>query len=201
MSELAFLSPANASVPLRTPMAGVHHAALREQDGWLVPDYPPPGDARVWVSDVSWLGKVELRGTAAELDVAVGVEQPGETRRDGEAWFARLTPTRALVICPPGETSTRLASLGAGAVDLTCGVAAVRIGGPARLDLLARVSELDGRPRSLPAGAVVSGPVAECAGIVINEGDTLLLLAGWDYGAYLWDAVLDLGEPLAVVAA
>ncbi|MGZ4200844.1 MAG: hypothetical protein ACXVRH_02165, partial [Thermoleophilaceae bacterium] len=109
--------------------------------------------------------------------------------------------TRALVICPPDETAARLAALGAGAVDLTCAWAAVRIGGPARLELFARVSELDGRPRSLPAGAVVSGPVAECAGIVINEGDTLLLLAGWDYGAYLWEAVLDLGEPLAVVAA
>ena len=201
MSDLGFLSPMNASVPRRTPMAGAHHTELRERDGWMLPDYPPPGDAAVWVSDVSWLGKVELRGTPAEVDLGSGLDGPGATRRDGEAWIARLTPTRALVLCPPDETAARLTALGPGAVDLTCGWAAVRVGGPARLDLFARVSDLDGRPKSLPEGAVVSGPVAECAGIVLNEGDTLLLLAGWDYGAYLWEAVLDLGEPLGVVTA
>ena len=201
MNEIAFLSPTRASVPLRTPMAGVHTAPLRERDGWLLPDYPPAGDARVWVSDASQLGKIELRGSAVELDVAAGVEEPGSTRRDGEAWIARLTPTRALVLCPGDEVDARLAALGSDAVDLTCGWAAVRVGGPARLDLFARVSDLDARPRSLPAGAVASGPVAECAGIVLNEGDALLLLVGWEYGAYLWEAVLDLGEPLGVVAA
>ena len=201
MSEIAFLSPTRATVPLRTPMAGVHTATLRERDGWLLPDYPPAGDARVWVSDASQLGKIELRGSAVELDVAAGVEEPASTRRDGEAWIARLTPTRALVVCPGDEVDARLAALGSDAVDLTCNWAAVRVGGPARLDLFARVSDLDARPRSLPAGAVALGPVAECAGIVLNEGDALLLLVGWEYGAYLWEAVLDLGEPLGVVVA
>jgi sarcosine oxidase gamma subunit len=202
MSEIAFLSPTLASgVPLRTPMAGLHTVPLRERDGWLLPDYPPAGDAPVWVSDASQLGKIELRGSSPELDVAAGVEDSGATRRDGEAWVARLTPTRALVLCPGDEVEARLAALGPGAVDLTCGWAAVRVGGPARLDLFARLSDLDARPASLPAGAVRSGPVAECAGIVLNEGDALLLLVGWEYGGYLWEAALDLGEPLRLVAA
>jgi hypothetical protein len=198
VSEIAFLSPTRAvDVPLRTPMAGLHTVPLRERDGWLLPDYPPAGDAPVWASDASQLGKIELRGASPEL----GLDEPGSTRRDGEAWIARLTPTRALVLCPGDEVASRLGALGPGAVDLTCGWAALRLGGPLRLDLFARVSELDARPRSLPAGTVVSGPVAECAGIVVNEGDALLLLVGWEYGAYLWEAVLDLGEPLGVVAA
>jgi sarcosine oxidase gamma subunit len=201
MSELAFLSPTRATVPLRTPMAGAHTAPLREREGWLLPDYPPAGDARVWISDASQLAKIELRGTALELDVAAGVEELGATRRDGEAWVARLTPTRALVLCPSDEMSTRLDALGSGAVDLTCGWAAVRVGGPQRLDLFARLSDLDVRPASFPAGAVASAPVAECAGIVLNEGDALLLLVGWEYGAYLWHAALDMGEPLGVVPA
>jgi sarcosine oxidase gamma subunit len=202
VNEIAFLSPTRAvDVPLRTPMAGLHTAPLRERDGWLLPDYPPAGDAPVWVSDASQLGKIELRGSALELDVATGVEEPGSTSRDGEAWIARLTPTRALVLCPGDEVEARLSALANGAVDLTCGWAAVRLGGPARLDLFARASELDARPRSLPAGAVVSGGVAECAGIVLNEGDALLLLVGWEYAAYLWEALLDLGEPLGVVPA
>jgi sarcosine oxidase gamma subunit len=202
MSEIAFLSPTSAvGVPLRTPMAGLHTVPLRERDGWLLPDYPAAGDAPVWMSDASQLGKIELRGSSLEIDAATGVEESGATRRDGEAWIARLTPARALVLCPGDEVATRLSALGPGAVDLTCGWAAVRVGGPARLDLFARASELDGRPRSLPAGAVLCGGVAECAGIVLNEGDALLLLVGWEYGAYLWEALLDLGEPLGVVAA
>jgi hypothetical protein len=198
VSEIAFLSPTRAAgVPLRTPMAGLHTVPLRERNGWLLPDYPPAGDAPVWVSDASQLGKIEVRGPSLD----VGVDEPGSTRRDGEAWIARLTPTRVLVLCPGDEVQTRLGALGGAAVDLTCGWAAVRLGGPLWLDLFARVSELDGRPRSLPAGAVVSGPVAECAGIVVNEGDALLMLVGWEYGAYLWEAVLDFGEPLGVVPA
>jgi sarcosine oxidase gamma subunit len=202
MSEIVFLSPTLArDVPLRTPMAALHTAPLRDRDGWLLPDYAPAGDAPVWISDASQLGKIEVRAPSTELDAAVGVEDWGATRRDGEAWVARLTPTRALVLCPGDEVVARLASLNAAAVDLTCNWAAVRVGGPQRLDLFARLSDLDGRPKSLPAGAVVSGPVAECAGIVLNEGDALLLLVGWEYGAYLWEAALDLGEPLGVVAA
>jgi sarcosine oxidase gamma subunit len=135
------------------------------------------------------------------VDSATALDSPGTTRRDGDAWVARLTPTRALVLCPTDELEARLEALGNGAVDLTCGYAAVRVGGRRRLDLFARVSDLDARPRSLPAGAVASAPVAECAGIVLNEGDTLLLLVSWEYGAYLWEALLDLGEPLRVVPA
>jgi hypothetical protein len=199
--NLAFLSPTLATVPLRTPMAAAHSAPLREQNGWLLPDYPAPGDAPVWISDASHLGKLELRGTAAELDASTGLDRPGVTRRDGEAWICRLTPTRALVLCPCDEIDARLTALGPAAVDLTCGYAAVRVGGPRRLDLFARASQLDPRPQSLPEAAVLSGAVAECAGIVLNEGDSLLLLVNWEYGAYLWETALDCGEPLGVVAA
>ena len=198
---LEFLSPTRATVPLRTPMAGEHTAPLRQQDGWLLPDYPPPGDAPVWISDASHLGKVELRGSAAELAASTGLDRPGTTRRDGEAWICRLTPTRALILCPCDELDARLAALGQAAIDLTCGYAAVRLGGPQRIDLFARLSELDPRLQSLPEAAVLSGAVAECAGIVLNEGDSLLLLVGWEYGAYLWETALDCGEPLGVVAA
>jgi hypothetical protein len=198
---LAFLSPTRATVPLRTPMAGGHTAPLHDQGGWLLPDYPPPGDAPVWISDASHLGKIELRGSEEQLDASTGLDRPGTTRRDGEAWVCRLTPTRALLLCPCDELDVRLDALGQAAIDLTCGYAAVRLGGPRRVDLFARVSELDPRPQSLPEAAVLSGAVAECAGIVLNEGDSLLLLVGWEYGAYLWETALDCGEPLGVVAA
>jgi hypothetical protein len=43
------------------------------------------------------------------------------------------------------------------------------------------------------------GSIARCPGIVVNEGaGCVLLLVGWEYGAYLWETVLDAGAPLGI---
>jgi sarcosine oxidase gamma subunit len=177
--SLAFLTP--AGVLLRTPMDGLHRAAgaqMEERDGWAVAVYPER-DAPVWVADVSMLRKVELRAPADVLD-----------ERNGAL---RLTPTRALVLGDAGDGSAD------GALDLTCAWAAVRIGGAQVRELFARVSALDVRPKSFAAGAVMMGSVARCPGIVLNEGDDrLLLMVGWEYGAYLWETALDAGAPLGI---
>jgi sarcosine oxidase gamma subunit len=188
-AELAFLSPTAASgAQLRTPMDAAHVAAgarIEERDGWRIGVYPDT-EAPVWVADVSQIGKVELRGADA-ADVA-----NGDT-------VLRLTPRRALVLCAPGATAERLAALGPAALDVTCVYAAVRIGGPLVRDLFRRVSALDIRPKSCPDGAAMTGSIARCPGIVVNEGgDRFLLMAGWEYGAYLWETVLDAGDPLGI---
>jgi sarcosine oxidase gamma subunit len=189
-AELAFLSPtATSGAPLRTPMDGAHVAAgarIEERDGWRIGVYPGK-DAPVWVADVSQIGKVELRGADAG-DVA-----NGDT-------VLRLTPRRTLVLCAPGATAERLGALGPAALDVTCVYAAVRIGGgPLVRDLFRRVSALDIRSRSFPDGAAMMGSIARCPGIVVNEGgDRFLLMAGWEYGAYLWQTILDAGDPLGI---
>jgi sarcosine oxidase gamma subunit len=177
---LAFLSPAAAldGVPLRTPMESAHLAAgarIEERDGWRVAIYPE-ADAPVWVADLSQLGKFELRGAAS-------------VNGDG----LRLTPTRTLVLGePPG-------ALGPEAIDVTSVYTAVRVGGPEVPALFGRISALDIRPRSFPAGGVMLGSIARCPGIVVNEGaGRLLLMVGWEYGAYLWETVLDAGAPLGI---
>ena len=163
MSAFDFLSPGLATVELQAAAGGGERA----------------GDG-VWVRDVSLaLGKVDVRGEAA----AFGLDAPGVSRTDGDARLCRLTPLRGLVLCPPGDVP-RWAADG---VDVTCAYAALRLGGERRLDLFRRISDLDVRPRAFAPDAVASAPVAGCAGIVVNEGDTLLLLAGWEYGAYLWE--------------
>jgi hypothetical protein len=176
-AALDFLSPAAVEgAPLRTPMDALHVAAGAEirvaGDGWRVAVYPEVG-APVWAADVSQIGKVETRGDGG----------------DG----LRLTPTRTLALGPvPAE-------LGPQTLDVTCVYAAVRIGGPRVRELFGRISALDTRPRSFPDGAVMMGSIARCPGIVINEGGgRLLLMVGWEYGAYLWETVLDAGAPLGV---
>jgi hypothetical protein len=172
--SLAFLSPA-AGVALRTPMEALHTAPVAEREGWRVAQYPDTG-AEVYAADVSQLPKFELRGSTEEIEQAVA------------RGMMRLTPTRALAFDPA-----------AGALDLTCAYAAVRISGRRVRELFGRLSALDIRPRNFPDGAVMMGSVARCPAIVLNEGgNRLLILVGWEYGAYLWETVLDAGAPLAI---
>jgi sarcosine oxidase gamma subunit len=75
----------------------------------------------------------------------------------------------------------------------------VRIGGAQVRELFARLSALDVRAKSFPPGLVMMGSVTRCPGIVVNEGDDrLLIMVGWEYGAYLWETVLDAGAPLGI---
>jgi glycine cleavage system aminomethyltransferase T len=175
VSALAFLSPgAVEGAPLRTPMEAAHLAAgarIEEHDGWRVAIYPE-ADPPVWAADVSQLTKTERAANGDGL---------------------RLTPTRTLVLGEPP------AALDPDALDVTCVYAAVRIGGPEVPGLFGRISALDIRPRSFPPGAVMLGSIARCPGIVVNEGaGCVLLLVGWEYGAYLWETVLDAGAPLGI---
>jgi glycine cleavage system aminomethyltransferase T len=180
VSDLAFLSPGAAlsGVALRTPMEAAHQAAgarIEERDGWRIAVYPE-ADPPVWVTDLSQLAKFELRG-------------PASANGDG----LRLTPTRTLVLGEPPV------ALGPEAIDVTCVYAAVRVGGPEVPPLFGRISALDIRPRSFPVGAVMLGSIARCPGIVVNEGaGRMLLMVGWEYGAYLWETVLDAGAPLGI---
>jgi glycine cleavage system aminomethyltransferase T len=177
--SLAFLSP--GGVLLRTPMDALHRAAgarIEERDGWAVALYPER-ESPVWIADVSMLRKVELRAAADVLDDLAGAA-------------LRLTPSRALVL-GDGNVPAEIA------LDLTCAWAAVRIGGPQVRELFGQLSALDVRPTSFPPGRVMLGSVARCPGIVVNEGDDrLLLMVGWEYGAYLWETVLDAGAPLGI---
>jgi glycine cleavage system aminomethyltransferase T len=192
--SLAFLTP--AGVLLRTPMDAVHRSAgasVEERDGWEVAVYPER-ESPVWVEDVSMLRKVELRAPADVLDGLTGGLEPGAARLDGAARTLRLTATRALLL---GDSDA--GANGDRALDLTCAWAAVRIGGPEVRELFARLSALDVRARSFPPDRVMLGSVARCPGIVVSESDDrLLLMVGWEYGAYLWETVLDAGAPLGI---
>ena len=84
----AFMSPAAAGpgVALRTPMERRHiaaGAAIDERDGWRIGVYPEGGEGDPWVVDVSHLGKLDLRATAAGIDELTGGLGPGEARADG----------------------------------------------------------------------------------------------------------------------
>jgi len=200
----AFMSPATAGngVVLRTPMDRRHAAAgatFAERDGWRIAEYEgEPADP--WLADVSHLGKLDVRGSQAELDELTGGLPTGAARRDGDVWTLRLTPVHGYVLCPYGRVGALRDSIGAPAIDVTSGLAGVALGGSRWRDVMNRSSGLDVRPSRFGPGRCMAGSVMRVPTLIVNEGESIAMFVGWEYGEYFWDAILDAGGPLGVVA-
>jgi hypothetical protein len=198
----AFLSPAAAAagVVLRTPMERAHLAAgatLEPHDGWRVAAYGP-AEADAWLADVSHLGKLDLRAPAAGLDELTGGLEPGAARSDGGVWTLRLTPTHGYVLCPFARVSELRGRIGEAAIDVTCGMAGVALGGARRLAVFNRSSGLDVRDSRFAPGRCMAGSVMRVPTLVLNRGDDLVMLVAWEQGEYFWDAILDAGETIGI---
>ena len=74
---------------------------------------PADAEAAATATDVSHLGKLDVRGPAAELDALTGGLGPGAARADDDVWTLRLTPTHGYVLCPFGARGRRCASASA----------------------------------------------------------------------------------------
>src|SRR5471030_2057572 len=117
--KLDFLSPGaiafNGETPVaRSPMevrARAAGARFELRDGWNVAvgygttaqqEAAAAAETAGW-TDVSHLGKLELQAPAGELPAIAsgfGAELAfGEADRAEDAWWCRLTTTRALVVC------------------------------------------------------------------------------------------------------
>jgi sarcosine oxidase gamma subunit len=198
----AFMSPATAGngVVLRTPMDRRHAAAgatFAERDGWRIAEYEgEPADP--WLADVSHLGKLDVRGSQAELDELTGGLPTGAARRDGDVWTLRLTPVHGYVLCPYGRVGALRDSIGAPAIDVTSGFAGVALGGSRWREVMNRSSGLDVRPARFGPGRCMAGSVMRVPALIVNEGESIAMFVGWEYGEYFWDAILDAGETLGI---
>jgi len=198
----AFMSPATAGngVVLRTPMDRRHAAAgatFAERDGWRIAEYEgEPADP--WLADVSDLGKLDVRGSQAELDELTGGLPTGAARRDGDVWTLRLTPVHGYVLCPYGRVGALRDSIGAPAIDVTSGLAGVALGGSRWREVMNRSSGLDVRPARFGPGRCMAGSVMRVPTLIVNEGESIAMFVGWEYGEYFWDAIIDAGETLGI---
>ena len=193
--NLDFLTPAAGDgVIARSPMEGMAKAAgarFEVRDGWNVAvDYPSRRVAgEVAWADVSHLAKVELQGvsetiTALEFGTAI--------RRD-DAWWCRLTESRALVIgARPALDDDDL-----DVTDVTSNFAALTVTGPLARETFARFCALDLRPHVTPVGALRPGSIGRQPGILIREDEErYLFLFGWATAEYMWSTVADAAEHL-----
>ncbi len=198
--NLDFLRPTAEEAVAHSPMerlARAGGARFEVRDGWNVAvefgaggaGFAGNGDTVSW-ADVSHLAKVELQGssdTIQELPFGTAV------RRD-DAWWCRLTQTRALVIGKRPELS---GADDLDVLDVTCNFAALTLVGPLARETFARFCALDLRPKVTPVNALRPGSIGRQPGIVIREDEErYLFLFGWATGEYMWSVVADAGSHL-----
>ncbi len=184
-----------------TPMERLARSAgarFEERDGWNVAIEFPAGGGNaqtVGWADVSHLAKVELQGPSEAIDAAAGTELPfGTAIRKDDAWWCRLTESRALVI---GARPDFSGADGVDVLDVTSNFAAITLVGPLARETFARFCALDLRPDVTPVHALRPGSIGRQPGILIREDeDRYLFLFGWATGEYMWSVVADAGGHL-----
>jgi glycine cleavage system aminomethyltransferase T len=202
--NLDFLRPTAEDAVAHSPMERQARAAgarFEVRDGFNVAVAFPekgaagPTDTVSW-ADVSHLAKLELQGPSGAIDAAAGTELPfGTAVRRDDAWWCRMTATRALVVGRRPEP-TGLAE-GVHVLDVTSNFAALTLVGPLAREVFARFCALDLRPRVTPVGALRPGSIGRQPGLVICEDeDRYLFLFGWATGEYMWSVVADAGAHL-----
>lgn len=196
--NLDFLTPGAEDAVARSPMersTAADGARFEVRDGWnIAVGYKavPTTDTVAW-ADVSHLTKVEFQAPSAKLDELAGRPLPfGTAVRIDEAWWCRLTPTRALMIGGRPDDAPGIRQ-----TDVTTTFAALTLVGPLAREVFARFSAIDLRPQITPPGALRPGSIARQPGIVICEAeDRYLMLFGWATGEYVWAVVSDAGYHL-----
>ena len=133
----------------------------------------------------------------AEVDELTGGAETGQANHTDGVWSwgcRRRTPSSS----PNPPTAALRERIGAGATDITCGWAAVMLGGDRVRDVFHRSSGLDVRESRFGPGRCVAGSVMRCPSIVLNDDGRLWVLCGWEFGEYMWDALLDAGVPIGI---
>jgi hypothetical protein len=161
VSAIEFLSPGEATSEAvwRSPL----ERALR--------------DAPLGITDISHVGKIEVRGDVGELQLD-----------GGEAIW--ITPRRALVVCDQNQVARIREQLREEflAVDMTAALAGLEVRGET---LMRRLTDLD--LDNLPA----PGPIAHVQAVVLrNEDETFRFFFPQEYGDYIADVVVDAAEGL-----
>src|SRR5918997_6305473 len=186
--SLRFLTPSSGEAIARSPMERQARAAgarFELRDGWNVAvAYPGEGAhlSSVGFADCSHLRKYELQSELPALELGRATVRDGAgDQPSGEAvdatWLP-LTRGRALVLggAPP-----------AGAVEVTTGIAGLRLCGPLAREAFARFSALDLRPQVTRPGDWRPGSVARTPGGILCEAeDRYLMLFGAALGQYVW---------------
>ncbi len=202
------------SISRLSPLHSVHGqlgADFTEVAGWqLVEGYGSVEDEFAAVTESAGVcdmtGRMAVRVKSLDLDAVVGssrVPEVGSVARDGDLVIARLTAEEVLVLGPPTEIGGWQVQLGVESdgvpsrqvTDVTSGMTALRIVGPRAREVIASLTSLDVRERSMPDGSCAQAAFAEVHGTLLRRdiaGDAAFeLYVAREFGVYVWEVVLE----------
>jgi len=187
---------------LRSPLASIHASSggdvTTEGGAEVVRSYGDPDRERavvtggIGVADITVRAKVDVRG---DVDRALSPV-------DGDV-VARMAGDWAVLFCPPGSVTERVASMQMAAgtsamvTDVTHLYAGFALAGPSLPDALARLTAWD--PSSLDAGTATGAPIADVRAIVVRREASVPLLEVWaamELARYAWRSILEVVERL-----
>lgn len=195
---------AEFSTVARSPIAAAPPAAVVA--GWEVSTRR--SHAALRLADQTPVTKLLVRGGSA-TELALGVRHGRAVRDDAGQLVVGLVPGQWLLLARPAQPATvpdRLWFDGAAgewhAVDLTHGIALVRLTGTAAPAVLSKVCAVDLASEMTPNGVAFRSSVARLVADVARDdrGGEPSYLLGCDrsYGQYLFDAVLDAGGEFGI---
>jgi sarcosine oxidase subunit alpha len=204
-------------------------ATMVERDGWQRPARYTSVENEVQavrqavgLCDISPGGKIRLQGKDAgprlrsvyrkfgELEVGRASTVRLEQESNGQdAIVMGLASDDLLILTAPSQATSTLQLLSKGteecahAVDVSSGLAGVKVAGPEAHRLLSAVTPLNISPSAFPDMTCAQGMAAEIHGTVLRHdiGGILSydLYFGREFGEYMWDALVEAGEEYGVL--
>lgn len=198
-----------------------------DEAGWKRPSYytsasKEAADAMssAGICDISPIGKFSIQGNdlstylpkvlpqAANLGtnkVAIG----SLSAESGvQVTVCRFAQDEVFALCPPEQSDALSQTLAAQlsgcahVVDMTSNFAAFSICGPASATLLSMLTDLNLTDRAFPSLSCAQGKLAEVYAIIIRSDmgqlSSFQICVGRDFGAYVWEALLEAGHGLGV---
>ncbi|HTZ60227.1 MAG TPA: hypothetical protein VMB49_19090 [Acidobacteriaceae bacterium] len=176
-------------------LSGLHRCHLQAQGGlrnffgWQLPAWYTDAFSELaqlrssaGISDVSYLTKLDLRGTADEF--------PAPAR----LW--KLTSTRRLVTSPQPIAFTPSSSI----TDLTSLYSAILLAGPKSRQVLEKLTTLNVNEAAMPEGAARQTRLAHVNAVILR-GQGFFLLTTRDVAEHVWEALLHAGaSPFGLIA-
>ncbi|MEM6678819.1 MAG: hypothetical protein AAF675_13205 [Pseudomonadota bacterium] len=147
----------------------------------------------------AWPEALAAAGTAAAASVGVGTAPgPGQALTAGLGAVLRTEPLRFWVVVEDGPVRSPEPGEAGTVLDLTQARWRVRLSGPGRVALMARLGPLDWRAQAFPVGRVASTEIGHVGVTVQAEPEAFALFLPRSFAEALAGLILETGQSLGI---
>jgi sarcosine oxidase subunit gamma len=203
----------------RSPLAAVYRARgarIQDVDGWEIAEHfgDPEQEKRALAEgsvlvDWSQIGKVQIRGQGAadqaeRLRRGAASLAPLRAASDEKLAVLRLARDEFLVLCETDHLDEHLGNLveqSSAICDYSGALGALLLAGARRDEVIERSAAMDLSARALGPGSAVQTTIHTIPCTVFRGADWDLYLQTRDYTESLYDAFMDVGRGVGLIAA